>query len=79
METSERRLARSAAGLYVVTWVTSVAAVPLYGGSSFDPTARLAGRESVLAASLLEVVLAVAVVGTALALYPVSSTHLDVV
>lgn len=75
MKDSSRRLALSAAGLYVVTWVTSVAAVPLYGGSSFDPAARLAGRESVLLAALLEVVLAVAVVGTALALYPLLRRH----
>ncbi len=69
------RLARGAAALFVVTWVTSVAAVPLYGGSSFDAGAALAGRSSVLLASLLEVVLAVAVVGTALALYPLLRPH----
>ena len=39
---SSRRLALAAAALFLVTWVTSVAAVPLYGGSSFDPTATLA-------------------------------------
>ena len=54
---------------YLVTWVTSVAALPLYGGSAFDPGAALAGRGSVLLGAL-EVVLAVAVVGTSLALYP---------
>ncbi|QQS02261.1 MAG: DUF4386 domain-containing protein [Austwickia sp.] len=75
MTTSERRLALGAAGLYLLTWVTSVAAVPLYGGSSFDPGAHLAGRESVLLAAVLEVVLAVAVVGTALALYPLLRRH----
>lgn len=67
---SPRRQARWAALLYLVTWITSVAAVPLYGGSAFDAAARLAGRSSVLTASLLEVVLAVAVVGTSLLLYP---------
>jgi hypothetical protein len=70
-----RRLARFAAILYAVTWVTSVAAVPLYGGSAFDPNAALAGRASVLTATLLEVVLAVAVVGTSLALYPLLRPH----
>lgn len=70
-----RRLARTAALLYLVTWVTSVAAVPLYGGSSFDPAAPLAGRSSVLTAGVLEVVLAVAVVGTSLALFPLLRPH----
>lgn len=72
---SSRALARVAALLYAVTWVTSVAAVPLYGGSAFDPTAPLAGRESVLTAGLLEVLLAAAVVGTSLALYPLLRRH----
>ncbi|MEI2809657.1 MAG: DUF4386 domain-containing protein [Nocardioides sp.] len=68
--TSARTQARWAAALYLVTWVTSVAAVPLYGGSAFDADAQLADRTSVLTASLLEVVLAAAVVGTSLVLYP---------
>ena len=62
--------ARTAAGLFLLTWVTSVVALPLYGGSAFGADAPLAGRTSVLAAGLLEVVLAAAVVGTAIALYP---------
>lgn len=70
-----RRLARLAAVLFLVTWVTSVAAVPLYGGSAFDPGATPAGRTSVLIGALLEVVLAVAVVGTSLALYPLLRPH----
>jgi hypothetical protein len=73
--TAPRRLALGAAALYLVTWVTSVAAVPLYGGSAFDAGAPLAGRGSVLTAGLLEVVLALAVVGTALALYPLLRPH----
>jgi hypothetical protein len=73
--TAPRRLALGTAALYLVTWVTSLAAVPLYGGSAFDPRAPLAGRGSVLTASLLEVVLALAVVGTALALYPLLRAH----
>jgi hypothetical protein len=70
-----RLLARLAALLFLVTWVTSLAAVPLYGGSAFDATAPLADRTSVLAGALLEVVLAVAVVGTSLALYPLLRPH----
>lgn len=73
--TAPRRLALGAAALYLVTWVTSVAAVPLYGGSAFDAGASLADRGSVLTAGLLEVVLAFAVVGTALALYPLLRLH----
>ncbi|MGL5849790.1 MAG: DUF4386 family protein, partial [Phycicoccus sp.] len=67
--------ARVAALLFLVTWVTSVAAVPLYGGSAFDPGSPLAERSSVLIASLLEVILAVAVVGTAVVLYPLIRPH----
>lgn len=67
--------ARAAAALFLLTWVTSVAAVPLYGGSAFGTDAPLAGRTSVLAAALLEVVLAAAVVGTAIALYPLLRRH----
>lgn len=73
--TTTRRLALTAAALYLVTWVTSVAALPLYGGSAADPAAPPAGRASVLSASLLEVILAVAVVGTSLALYPLLRSH----
>lgn len=73
--TQADRLARTAALLFLVTWVTSVAAVPLYGGSGFTTGAGLAGRTSVLTASLLEVVLAVAVIGTSLALYPILREH----
>ncbi len=62
--------ARVAGGLYYLTHVTSVVAVFLYGGSGFDPNAAVAGRTSVLAGGLLEIVLALSVVGTATALYP---------
>ena len=47
---ADRRTARLAAVLFLVTWVTSVGALPLYGGSSYDPATRLAGRDSVLRA-----------------------------
>lgn len=62
--------ARLAGVLFLVTHVTSVAAVGLYGGSALDPHAELAGRTSVITGALLEVVLALAVVGTSVALYP---------
>lgn len=74
MSTS-RRLARSAGALYLLTWVTSVAALPLYGGSALGTEAAFAARGSVLVAALLEVVLAVGVVGTSLALYPLLRPH----
>lgn len=74
MSTS-RRLALAAAALFLTTWVTSVAAVALYGGSAFGGGAELAGRASVLVGALLEVVLAVAVVGTGLVLYPLLRPH----
>lgn len=67
---SPRSTARLAGALYFVTHVTSVAAVFLYGGSGFDPTAPLAPRASVLTGAILEIVLAISVVGTALALHP---------
>ncbi len=65
-----RITARIAGGLYLLTHVTSVAAVLLYGGSGFDSQAALAGRTPVLVGGLLEIVLALAVVGTGIALYP---------
>lgn len=67
---SLQRYARTAAALYLLTWITSVSAVVLYGGSALDSATPLAGRGPVLVGSLLEVVLAAAVVGTSLALYP---------
>lgn len=73
--TNPRTQARVAGLLYVVTWATSLAAVPLYGGSAFDASAPLTGRTSVLVAALLEVVLAVAVVGTSVVLYPLLRPH----
>lgn len=65
-----RSTAAVAGALYFVTHLTSVAAVALYGGSGFDPTAPLAGRTPVLVGGVLEVILAAAAVGTAIALYP---------
>lgn len=73
--TAPRRIAVVAGLLYYVTHVTSVAAAVLYGGSNFDPTAPLAGRTPVLIGAALELILAMAVVGTAAALYPLIRHH----
>lgn len=70
-----RSTARLAGALYLVTHVTSVAAALLYGGSGFDPAAPLAGRTPVLIGALLELVLALGVAGTAVALYPLLRPH----
>ncbi|MBM6399289.1 DUF4386 domain-containing protein [Phycicoccus sonneratiae] len=67
---SPRRTERLAGALFLLTHVTSVGAVLLYGPGGVDPTRPLAGRTAVLTGALLEVVLAVAVVGTSVALYP---------
>lgn len=64
--TTDRRLAATAALLYLVTWITSVGALPLYENG---------GRSQVLAGGLLEVILAAAVVGTSVALYPLLRSH----
>ena len=73
--TKSRSTARIAGLMYLITHVTSVAAVVLYGGAPTDPTGALAGRTSVLTGGLLEVVLAAAVVGTSVALYPMLRDH----
>lgn len=72
---SDRSLARWAGLLFFLTHVTSFAAVALYGGSTFDPTRPLAERTSVLTGGLAEVILAAAVVGTSVALYPLMRRH----
>lgn len=72
-----RSAARIAGSMYLVTHVTSVVAVILYGGSALDPEAALGSRTSVLLGGLLEVVLAAAVVGTAVALYPLVRRHAE--
>lgn len=64
--TTDRRLAATAALLYLVTWITSVGALPLYENG---------GRSQVLAGALLEVILAAAVVGTSVALYPLLRSY----
>ncbi|WP_062287772.1 DUF4386 domain-containing protein [Demequina phytophila] len=70
--TTARRMAGAAGALYLVTHVTSVAAVMLYGGMITDDawlTGDGSGAPQLLGA-LLDVVLALAVVGTALFLHP---------
>lgn len=71
---TDRSTARLAGALYFLTHVTSVGAVVLYGGSALagEP---LPGRTAVLVGALLEVVLAAAVAGTAVALYPLVRRH----
>jgi hypothetical protein len=69
-----RRTAITAGVLYLVTHVTSIAAVVLYGGFLDDPL-RSGGDTRVLVGGLCDVVLAMAVVGTAVALYPVVRRH----
>jgi Domain of unknown function (DUF4386) len=69
-----RRTAIAAGVLYLVTHVTSIAAVVLYGGFLDDPL-RSGGDTRVLVGGLCDVVLAMAVVGTAVALYPVVRRH----
>src|SRR3569833_2959596 len=65
-----RSTAITAGVLYLVSHVTSIAAVVLYGGFLDDPL-RSGGDTRVLVGGLCDVVLAMAVVGTAVALYPV--------
>lgn len=66
-----RRTATIAGILYLVTHVTSVAALILYGpvlGRKDDATD---GNTGVLVGGFLEVILALAIIGTAVTLYPV--------
>lgn len=56
--------------LFLLTHVTSIGAVMLYGGVSRDPFAA-ADRIPVLSGAVLEIVLAAAVLGTSVALYPI--------
>ena len=70
-----RRTAQLAGALYLLTHVTSVGAVVLYGGTGLDDGAPLNGRVAVLTGGLLEVVLAAAMVGSAAALYSLLRDH----
>lgn len=72
---SDRAVARWAGALFLITHVTSIGAVALYGGSTTDLTRPLADRLSVLTGGLFEVILAASVVGTSVALYPLVRRH----
>jgi len=65
---SPRTSARAAGIFYLITHVTSVAAVLLYAPTLADPAAG--GTNAVLVGTVLDTILAFAVVGTSLALYP---------
>jgi hypothetical protein len=65
-----RKLALAAGTLYLVTHVTSIAALALYRAGT-DTQIRLG--------ALLEVILALAIVGTAVTLYPVAKRHNEAV
>lgn len=70
---SPRKLAVAAGILYLITHVTSVAAVILYEpvvGAS-DPITAPGGDVRMTVGALLDVILALAAVGTSVALYPV--------
>ncbi|NYJ06647.1 DUF4386 domain-containing protein [Petropleomorpha daqingensis] len=70
----KRRTAITAGVLYLITHVTSIAAVVLYGGLLDDPLGP--GSDTrVLVGGLCDVLLALSVVGTAVALYPVVKRH----
>lgn len=59
-----------AGGFYLLTHVTSVVAVLLYGGPDLAGSSQLPHRTTLLTGGLLEIVLAAGVVGTSVALYP---------
>jgi len=73
-----RKLAIVAGVCYLITHVTSVAAVVLYEPVTGHPAYILgngAANNRIMLGGLLEVILAVAVVGTAVSLYPVVRRH----
>jgi hypothetical protein len=74
---STRATARIAGACYLVTHVTSVAALVLYAPVLNQPGYVTGGGADtrVLAGGWLEVVLTLAIVGTAVALYPVTRRH----
>lgn len=65
---------RTAGALFLLTHVTSIAAVALYGGSALASHPSLS-RTNAITAALLEVILAAAVLGTAVALHPLLRRH----
>ena len=74
----ERKLAIATGVLFFITHVTSIAAIVLYQPVLNHPGYVLgngAANSRILLGGLLEVILAAAVVGTAVTLYPVVSRH----
>jgi Domain of unknown function (DUF4386) len=72
-----RKLALIAGVLYLVTFAGSIPALPLYHDILNDPSYLLGGSSDtgVLWGAVLEVICALAGIGTAVALYPVAKRH----
>jgi hypothetical protein len=76
--TSTRKTALVAGILYLITEVTAIAALLTYGSVLTDPAfiiSAFADTTSVLVGAFLEVLLAIAVVGSSVTLYPVIKTY----
>lgn len=76
--TSIRKTALVAGILYLITEVTAIAAMLTYGSVLTDPAfiiSASADTTSVLVGAFLEVLLAIAVVGSSVTLYPVIKTY----
>jgi hypothetical protein len=73
--TPRRRAAALVGVLYLITHVASVGAVALYGPMLTEPDWLTGDGERQLVGALLDVVLAAAVVGTSVALYPLLRPH----
>jgi hypothetical protein len=76
----ERRSASAAGWLYLLTFVTSIPALVLYGAVLKDPDYVLgSGPDTpILVGGFLEVILALACIGTAVVLFPVLRRHNEV-
>ncbi len=71
--TTTRKIGKIAGILYFITWVTSIAGLAFYG-SILKHSDYLSGSVSnghLLTGAFLEIILAIANIGTALALYPI--------
>ena len=76
---SMRKTALIAGVLYLVTFAGSIPALPLYHNILHNPRYILGGGSDtgVLVGAILEVICALAGIGTAVALYPVAKRHSD--
>jgi hypothetical protein len=74
-----RKTALVAGVLYLVTFAGSIPALPLYHHILHDPTYIVGGGSDtgVLVGAVLELICALAGIGTAVALYPVAKRHSD--